>query len=348
MQYTAAAWDERQERPRQITVARPGALGDTLLTLPALALLRQWAPDAQLTFIARAETLPLARVNGLADRVWPWDLPDWGALFATETNAPPRLTDRARHALCDADAVIVWSVDPEGAIARRLGALGVRQALVVSPLAPEGATHAAVWLAETLRPLGVGVAPATREELTRLVAPLRAPAEDVARADVCWRDLGMPQRVVALHPGSGSQAKRWPAERFAEVGQLARDDGYAPLLLAGEADALALAETQAALARLGVVAPVARGLSVATLAALLGRCAGYVGCDSGISHLAGLVGAPTVAVFGPTTPARWSPLGPHVSALQAPQGRLGLLDATTAWAALRALLPASDGRHGGH
>ena len=57
---------------QRITVALPGALGDTLLALPALALLRRWAPTARITFVARDDCLPLALANGLADSAWPY------------------------------------------------------------------------------------------------------------------------------------------------------------------------------------------------------------------------------------------------------------------------------------
>lgn len=327
---------------RQITVVRPGALGDTLLTLPALALLREWAPNARLTFIARADMLPLALASGLAERVWPWDLPDWSALFADQDDP---LTPRAHAALAEADVVIVWAPDSTGALARRLGALGAGRGIVAPaqpPIGVEGevAPHVALWLAETLRPLGVE--PTSLEALVKLTPRLQAPAADIAQADALWRALRLPARVVALHPGSGSQRKRWPADHFAEVARLARDAGYQPLLLAGESDAEALRETQAALARLGLRAavPVAQGLRVATLAALLARCAGFVGCDAGVSHLAGLVGAPTVAVFGPTDPARWSPLGPCVGVARSPDAQLDHLSPDVVWATLRSLLSA--------
>lgn len=333
------------ERPvgptRQITIVRAGALGDTLLAAPSLALLRAAAPEARFTFIARAEVLPLILANSLADQVWPWELPDWGALFAAQDDVSA-LTERARAALVGAEAVVVWAADSDGAVAHRLASLGARLAIVAPagpPVATHGDMHTAVWLAQTLRPLGVA-APATCEELARLTPTLRPPATDIATVEALWAGWRLPQRVVALHPGSGSQAKRWPAAHFAEVARLARDAGYQPLLLAGEADTLALAETRAALAQLGVTAPVAHGLGVATVAALLARCSGYVGCDSGISHLAALVGAPTVAVFGPTDPARWAPLGPHVYAARDADAQLDHLAADAAWAALCAMLPA--------
>ncbi|HEX8731781.1 MAG TPA: glycosyltransferase family 9 protein, partial [Ktedonobacterales bacterium] len=252
--------------------------------------------------------------------------------------------ERARAALAGADAVVVWAPDPAGEVAARLARLGVGRAIVAPAQPPANqpaAPHTAVWLADALRPLGMAP-PTDPATLAAHLAPLRAPAEASAEAQTLWRRWELGRRVVALHPGSGSPAKRWPAERFAEVSRLARDAGYQPLLLAGEADAQALAETQAALARLGGAAVAARGLALATVAALLARCAGYIGCDSGVSHLAGLVGAPTVAIFGPTAPARWAPLGPRVRTAQAPDRRLDQLAAAAVWATLVALIGDTD------
>jgi heptosyltransferase-3 len=53
-------------------------------------------------------------------------------------------------------------------------------------------------------------------------------------------------------------------------------------------------------------------LPLEELAARLAGCHAYLGNDSGVSHLAGLCGARTVVLFGPTSPVVWSPLGPRV------------------------------------
>lgn len=330
---------------RRITVARPGALGDTLLALPTLALLRRWAPDAHLTFIARGDCLPLALASGLADIGWPWDLPDWSVLFTDAPDMAP--TPLAQEALAHADVVILWAADTDGQLARRVASLGARQALVAPTQPPDDTPiHVALWLAQTLRSLG---APAVSlAELVALTPALTAPPEATTQAEALWRRLWparqqAPSRVIALHPGAGSLRKRWPADRFAELAALASAAGYAPLLLAGEADAQALRETQDALAVRGVAPLRARDLPGATLAALLRRCVGYVGNDSGVSHLAGLVGTPTVAIFGPTDPARWAPLGPRTLALRSPDAQLAAVSAADVWRALLSIMPVPDG-----
>ncbi|MGZ3716195.1 MAG: hypothetical protein ACXVA4_12310, partial [Ktedonobacterales bacterium] len=85
----------RSEPPRRIVCIRPGALGDTLLTLPALALLRERWPGAEITFVARGETLPLVWASGLAHSTYEYELPTWSALFvedlAAGTDASARL-----------------------------------------------------------------------------------------------------------------------------------------------------------------------------------------------------------------------------------------------------------------
>src|SRR2546430_8551802 len=84
----------RSEPPRRIVCIRPGALGDILLTLPALALLRARWPDAEITFVARGETLPLAQASGLAHSTYAYELPAWSALFAEDLMGGTGATDR--------------------------------------------------------------------------------------------------------------------------------------------------------------------------------------------------------------------------------------------------------------
>src|SRR5258708_21217472 len=81
--------------PRHVIAIRPGALGDTLLALPALAWLRRQWPATRICLVARGDVLPLARASGLADSVSDYDLPQWADLFADSLPASSPL----RHIL---------------------------------------------------------------------------------------------------------------------------------------------------------------------------------------------------------------------------------------------------------
>lgn len=146
-----------------------------------------------------------------------------------------------------------------------------------------------------------------------LVRP-RVRARD--RAVRLWRELRLPddRAVVALHPGSGGDWKRWPADRFAQVASRLARCGLAVVVIQGPADEGAIREVLSFVE--GSEPPVAAGLDVEELAAFLSHASCYLGNDSGVTHLAAAVGIPTVAIFGPTDPAMWSPRGPRVLVLR--------------------------------
>lgn len=132
-----------------------------------------------------------------------------------------------------------------------------------------------------------------------------------------WRDQYWKQRnwqsvsqVLVLHPGSGGQKKRWAPDGFTQVARWWREYKKGEvLILLGPAE-----EQEEDWWR--QVGTVEKNLSLWQVAALLSRAGLYVGNDSGISHLAGAVGARGVVVFGPTRPSQWQPLAGNLSVIQ--------------------------------
>jgi ADP-heptose:LPS heptosyltransferase len=162
--------------------------------------------------------------------------------------------------------------------------------------------HMSNYLQQPLRLLGV---PAS-DSPPRLCLK----AVDERQADQWWMEHGLGDaRVLCLHPGSGSPAKNWPAQRFAEVALCAqRELGLRVVLIHGPADGVAVSDVQTYVQDLDH--SVLRDLPLPLLAAILARCTAYVGNDSGVSHMAAALGVPTVAIFGPTDPEVWAPRGP--------------------------------------
>jgi len=120
---------------------------------------------------------------------------------------------------------------------------------------------------------------------------------------------------VLLLPGSGGLKKCWPAERLLGLG--------AALLARGFSVAVALGPDELERGpgpERFVGLPVLEGPSLAELAALCAGARLVLGNDAGTTHLAAAAGAKVLALFGPTDPARWRPLGPRVSVLNAGAG----------------------------
>jgi len=288
---------------KKIIVFRPGALGDTLLAFPALAALRRAFPTARLSVVGNAPALALARDAGLVDEVASFDLPHWAELFA---EAGIRSAE-ARQALAGASLAVLWLRDSEGQAARNLRALGISTIVSAPGRPPEGARlHAAEYLLGTLASIIGADALAPAPALT-----LKPSDEANAWADGEWARRGLVGRsVLALHPGSGGRAKCWPPERFAALADGFIAAGWRVLVIEGPADGLAVRQTLALLPADATQA--VAGVTLPQLAGLLARATLCVGNDSGVTHLSAMLGAPTLALFGPTDPVIWRPLGPRV------------------------------------
>lgn len=271
---------------RKILVLRGGALGDFLVTLPALALLRQRWPEARIELAGNARAAELARTRGLLDAVHSQHEARWSALFGTEP-----LPESFAAWLGSFDLVVNYWPDPDRELRRRFPLRAGQQALH-GDATPRQAPAAAHYC-DTLRPLGLE----TREYIHRLF-PLRE--TPLVAGD-----------VVAIHPGSGSPRKNWPAERWREV--IARLCSPV-LLILGEAEHAAWPETVRA--TLPGSVEIAASPPLEALIARLACCRLFLGHDSGISHLAAACDAPAVLLFGPTEPALWAPPSPTVRVLR--------------------------------
>ncbi|HLZ08211.1 MAG TPA: glycosyltransferase family 9 protein, partial [Chloroflexota bacterium] len=220
-------------------------------------------------------------------------------------------TPALRERLADVDVGVVWSHAGDAAndLAERLKRAGVRSVLPVASFPATGSCrHIADHLLGSLAPLGV------RPKPTRF--RIRG-ARSVGSETPDQRTLieKAADRLVVLHPGAGGRRKRWPADRFAALADRLIQAGYSVVLMAGPSDD-EVADVVRSLVRHGEVRILA-DRTLTELDGIFSRTRLFVGNDSGITHLAALAGAPTVALFGPFDPAYWAPIGPIVSVVDA-------------------------------
>jgi heptosyltransferase III len=117
-------------------------------------------------------------------------------------------------------------------------------------------------------------------------------------------------KPVLFHPGSGGLRKMWPLNKWWGLVRFLRGyDCRSLVMTLGPADER-LKGFAKEVERCGVA--VLEGISLPWLAAFLSQCELFIGSDSGVSHLAALMGIPAVVIFGPTDPGIWAPRGPHV------------------------------------
>ena len=291
-------------------------IGDAVLTTPALEAVHR--------------RFPQARVDLVAD-------PRSAELFARCPYLGETLLRRKRAG---------WRA--ELALLRRL-----RRRRYV--LAVDLRTELLAWLARArerrtrrgARPLGPHAAEAHLGVVADLLdgppPPARVWLSDHDRRLAAALLRGLPEGpLLALAPGANWPPKIWPAERFAELARTLAPRFAGVVLVGGPGDRERTAAVAAALGGALPAADLAGRTGLLGAAAVLERCALFVGNDSGLGHMAAAVGRPTVTVFGPGEPARYRPWGPAAEAVVAPGRDLGRLAAgPVAEAAARALAAAT-------
>lgn len=291
----------------RILVIRGGAIGDFILTLPALRLLREGFPDASIEILGYKHIIALAHDRFYARQTRSIEYGPMAGFFSRNGELDQELQDY----FAGFDQIISYLFDPDRIFETNLRRSGVKNLLNGhAPL--HDSLHATFQLAAPLQQLALFL-----DDPAAKVFP--SDADHVAAADFLGPD---PAPFFSLHPGSGSKTKNWPAGRWREiVGWMLRDrPAHKVLLVGGEADGEALASLRTSLPPERV--QIAEGLPLTTLAAVLARADFHLGHDSGISHLSAATGVPGLLLFGPTDPEVWAPTQPGIRVLRAPDHKM--------------------------
>ncbi|HXG02144.1 MAG TPA: glycosyltransferase family 9 protein [Candidatus Binatia bacterium] len=307
-------------------VIHPGALGDVLLAVPALRVLRARHPGDRLALAAQPRVGRLLAALGLVDESRAFEGLGLEALFVDDGALPhvPALESAAR--------VVCWFGSRDPVFVSRLRALAPG-AVIASA---SGDLGRPVWrhLLATLGETGPGDADddvpspddpgsgcagsrrggaddssggwaGSRRAGQDLRAPIAVPSALVARGEALLREAGWDGRtpLAVLHVGAGGAAKRWPAEAFARVVErLTVRSAFAVAVHEGPADAEAVLAFRRRLP--GAIA--LRHLPLPELAGALRHASVFLGNDSGVSHLAAGVGTGSVVLFT-TENVPWRP-----------------------------------------
>jgi ADP-heptose:LPS heptosyltransferase len=281
-------------RPSRIAVLRANALGDYIFAIPALESLRAAYPDAEIVLLgAPWHARFLSGRPGPVDRVMV--VPPLAGVRDAEPDevVTPRdeFIQKARLEQFDIAIQLHGGGRNTNPLVAELGA-GLTAGLRAEDAPPlDRWVRYVYYHPEVLRYLEVvglvGALPVSYRPRLAVTEADRAELRAV---------LPPPSRPrVALHPGSTDPRRRWPAERFAEVGDALAEAGAEVVLTGTGAESVVI---RAVLAEMRAPAtPVVDALRLGGLAALYAECALVVANDTGPVHLAGAVGAPTVGIY---------------------------------------------------
>lgn len=276
----------------RIVTFRYGAIGDSLMAFPILRAIRAKYPNSHITFIGHAAIVQLAQESGLAEEAHdPTSFP-WGELYDDEGIRSPAW----RNLLQQTDLAISLLRNGADPLKPNLLVAGAREAIVAHEYQhPVPQKHVVEYLAHSIG-----------------LEDIRADAiPPIALRNKTLYPYNPP---IAIHPGCSDPARRWSAASFAAIINALLRQNQPVLLLAGPLDDEQLRKVQRHIKEKlspGLLT-ILRNAPLVEVAQQIQHCKCYLGNDSGITHLAALLGVPTVVLMHRAYIVHMHPLGPAV------------------------------------
>lgn len=290
--------------PRDILILDLGQLGDTVLSLPALAAVRQRFPRARISVLAGIAAAQAIEMSGFADRIIPVDrvaLRD-----GPKVQSIARIVKLAAQVRRDTFDLVIdlrsfWETNLlgliSGAPARLFANRGGRSIDLLATIRTtreDRTRHLVDRYLDVLAPLGIG-------EVSRI--PRLAPGQedrDEAERFLLSEDAAGDRPLAGFFPGAGHPLRCWPLARFAEVAaRLEQSDGTRSVLFLGPEEH-GMAEQARSVFPAGTIVVERRSLS--QFAAIAERLAIMISNDTGPMHVAAAVGTPVLVIVGPIHP----------------------------------------------
>jgi len=307
--------------PQNILVIDFGQLGDVVLSLPALKAIRERFPYSKITVAAGTPAHEIVLLSGYSDDVLPVNRV--ALKYGNKLVAGFRIIKLVRevrrrrfdlvidlHSLSETN-LLMWVSGAR----YRLGARRTGRSLdflftIKAPL-EDPHKHAVDRYLDVLAPLGV-----TDPDRQLKLATRPADSEKIERL-LKASGYREGELVVGLNPGSAYPPRRWPKERFIELGSRLAVNFNARVCVFGGPEEGDLAREVASLlpGRRGIALD---RLNIPELAAAIARCAVFVTNDTGPMHIAVAVGAPVVALMNRPAASPFDPFGQGHKVLRGP------------------------------
>ena len=294
----------------RILISRLLYLGDVILSLPMVQMLRDLFPNAQIDYLARGVAADVLVGEPVFDRIFRMSDDDRG--YRSTLRLIRQLRER-RYSL----AVDLYS-NPRSAITVRLsgatmrvgGSRRIRRRLYTHAVSvPDGVRAATDFHIEHIRSLGIN-GHASKPSLT-----ISDAENDDALSTLQKHGVDLESPIIGIHPGGKWEVKRWPVAHFASLArQLIDHYAMQVVVMHGPDEEIYRDELEKRVGDRAVYLPT---LPIRQTAAVIHALDAMVVSDGGIMHVGVAVGTPTVGIYGSAEPDVWFPYqnhGPYVAA----------------------------------
>ncbi len=304
---------DQQGLPSKALIIQPGAIGDCILTLPLAKMLKDELDVGTVEILGRSSYMDYFVGRSCVDGIRDMDSVDLHRLFVSSECFDPEDSDPLIEFLAGYKIIITFLGSPGSDFEKNLlFAANCSNSVEVATFAlkcPAGnSRHVTSLYAEYL----ASIFHLDSSGIRQNACHLKPTDSDIRLSRELLSSLGFSCSLplAVLHPGSGDICKCWHIDNFYSVAQTLSELKINPVFLIGPAE---LERFRAStIDRIAALAPVISDFNLTEILQLLSCVSCFIGNDSGISHMAGALGVCTIACFGPTDPAVYSPVGPKV------------------------------------
>ena len=289
------------EHFKHILIIHQGAIGDFILSLPAIGSFRHNYPDASIEIWGYPHILKLVEKRFYVGAIGSIDRKEMAQCYNENAVLDAKLVEQFKQF----DLVVIFGQRQE-TLLHNLKKNEIKEVYCINTFPQgKGNTHIIDYQLSQILRLGFKVS-------GKIPKLLPNEHDDKKASDLFAQEkLVNGAFTVAMHIGSGSRKKSWLPGSYAQLSEkLIKDDHAKIIVSVGPADEKMVRE-YFALIKSDAIIPF-NNISLNELAVVLRKCNLYVGNDSGITHFAAAVGIPVVALFGPTDPRVWGPRGDKV------------------------------------
>lgn len=309
---------EAARKAQRGLIIQPGAVGDCILTLPLAEFMKETLGLGGVDMLGHAEYIEFLPGRSCIDRIISIDSLDVHRLFVESKGFDVADRDSLVSTFSGYAWIATFLGEPDSDFEHNLiytaNCSGSTEVVTLAFKAPKDFSGhlASFYTNEFVAQTGLSAAPEHKSD----GCLIEATGADAAKGKGLLKgaSLDSQQQPIVIHPGSGGLKKCWHPDNFLAVAKTLKSKGLEVLFLLGPAELDRY--SKALVKKISSIAPFLAELSLTDVLGLLSCAKAFVGNDSGITHLAAGLGVRTFALFGPTNPSLYGPIGPEVTILR--------------------------------
>ena len=307
---------EMERAAQRGVILQPGAIGDCILTLSLADYMKDTLQLGGIDILGHTEYIGILPGRTCIDSVRSMDTMDLHRLFVESSTFDLADGDPLINAFADYAWIVTFLGEPNSNFEQNLiftANCSHSAEVITLPMKPpeDYSNHLSNYYRQQFVSSSIPLSePGKFQQDSRLI---KATETDVNKGKELLREIQLDslEKIIVIQPGSGGLHKCWHLDNFLAIAQELSSQGAEVVFLLGPAEQDKFSNST--IKAINSVAHCLTDLSLTQVVWLLSCSDGFIGNDSGITHLAAGMGVRTVVIFGPTNPIVYKPIGPEVT-----------------------------------